>query len=83
MVNPYGWSTEVYFEMALALGVSFPLIAHIQPIPAGFEEVPVSYEVGELMYGTLYYFRVVARNGEGESTGENLTFTTPASPGTE
>jgi hypothetical protein len=73
-VNAEGRETSYHFEYgtSTAYGVSTAPGA----LPAGFEDVPVSAEVGGLLPRTTYHFRVVASNSAGTFLGPDETFRT-------
>ncbi|HTZ63869.1 MAG TPA: hypothetical protein VMB51_07165 [Solirubrobacteraceae bacterium] len=71
-LDPEGLSSEYYFQYGTAdcmtspsSCVSTPSSARI--IGAGFGDVPVDVEVTNLKPSTTYYYRIIARNREGEA----------------
>jgi hypothetical protein len=73
-VNPNGLDTTYYFEYGTTscLGFSTEIIL----LTAGYNNVPVDYELDELSSNTTYYFRMVASNSQGTTYGDVLTFIT-------
>lgn len=88
-VDPSGSNTSYRFEYGLA-GGSFD--RHV-PIPdadagAGNTAQAVAQDVGDLLPGTIYQYRIVAESFVGQAIGNTITFTTreqtapaPAPPG--
>ncbi len=77
-VNPRGNETQVFFDYGptTAYGsTSAPV-----PVANGADPVDVPTVLTELAPSTEYHVRVRAVNAEGSATGDDATFTTPASP---
>ena len=73
-VNPFGAETEYHFEYGTSTSYG-----QIAPIPdaklkSGFAAEEASVEVGGLVAGTTYHFRVVATNEHGTVIGPDHTF---------
>ena len=83
-VNPNGLHTSFWFVWGTDPILTNPVSTFetlTQVIVAGtFTTQPVSAPLPGLGVGTNYYFRVVARNAEGESQGTILNFQTSVSP---
>jgi hypothetical protein len=86
-VNPRGKPTEYHFEYGPCASISAcPTSGYGSRLPAsdasageGFESQPVSVHPQDLLRGTVYHFRAVARNalnGAGATHGEEQTLTT-------
>ena len=71
-VNPNGASTAVHFEY----GVSTYSSTTPEQTFTGTLSQNVSADIGGLMPGTQYHFRIVGTNSNGSATGSDLTFTT-------
>lgn len=78
MVNPNGLATTYYFEYGLtpAFGARAPLSPH--PAGSGTSAVTVTTPLAGLNANTTYYYRLVAVNSDGTSSGANMTFKTTA-----
>lgn len=78
-VNPNGQATTYAFQWGLS--TSYGNEAPLPPASAGAgsADVPVSLDLGGLVSGTVYHFRVIASNASGTSTGADETFTTAGS----
>ena|ERR1035437_2418667 len=78
-VNPNGLDTTVKFlygtdpSLVGALEVDLPAV-----VPAGYDVVPVSVSITDLVAATTYYFIVNATNSEGSTDGAVLDLVTPA-----
>ncbi len=75
-VDPNGLTTECHFEIGTAKGtytksVPCTLAPGNRPI-----EVPEELHLSSLNETTTYYFRIVAKNGDGEAFGKEREFTT-------
>ncbi|HEX4188948.1 MAG TPA: fibronectin type III domain-containing protein [Solirubrobacteraceae bacterium] len=78
-VNPEGSLTTYRFEYGT--GVEYGSATPPATLGPGTTTVPVIGEVGELQPDTLYHFRVVASNAQGEGRGPDATFSTfPVGP---
>jgi NHL repeat/WD40-like Beta Propeller Repeat len=77
-VNPRGSATEYWFEYGptSSYGTRPPLSGGT--VAAGFGANDVSVHVQELLAGTTYHYRVVARNELGTVEGTDRSFTTQA-----
>jgi len=75
-VNPNGLDTQVSFEYGVtdALGTVTPEVT----VSAGLDFIPVSADVTALLPETVYFFKVVATNLLGTTSGNILQFTTLA-----
>ena len=74
MVTANGAATAVSFEYGTTS--SLGLTTSSQSIGSGSSPVNVSANLTGLSAGTTYYFRAVATNSVGSTTGNTLTFTT-------
>jgi hypothetical protein len=81
-VNPTGSEvSECRFEYGTS--ASYGQSAPCAPSPgSGESPVAVSAAIGGLASNTTYHFRIFAKNGGGESTGSDRTFTTLPPPPT-
>jgi len=73
-VNPNGLATTWYFQYGTT--TSYGSTTTSTSAGSGNSAVPVSAAVTDLVFGTLYHFRLVATNSDGTSYGNDLTFTT-------
>lgn len=75
-VNPNGMTTTYYFEYGLtpAFGGKIPLTP--QAAGGGTGAVTVTAPLAGLNANTTYYYRLVAVNSDGASSGANMTFKT-------
>jgi hypothetical protein len=79
-VNPNGSSTLAYFEYGSAPGYQLATTPTSVGSGSQFVQVP-SAAVKELACGTVYHYRLVARNGAGTVAGADVNFATSACPG--
>jgi hypothetical protein len=79
MVNPNRWLTVYAFEYGTT--ESYGETTEISP-PIGSDKTfhPVSSQIGGLVPGLEYHYRVVAINFTGPTHGPDMTFTTPDVP---
>jgi hypothetical protein len=75
-IDPDGYDTTYRFEYGktLAYGSSAPVAG--MDIGAGESYVPVVAVLNELAPGTVYHYRIVATNSQGEAHSEDGTFAT-------
>jgi trimeric autotransporter adhesin len=82
LVSANGAVTAVTFEYGTTIaygGAGSPLTAVESPLPANFNNAPVSAALAGLTCNTLYHVRVDANNGNGGTiNGNDLAFTTAA-----
>ncbi len=78
-VNPNGGTTTVYFQWGLT--TSYGNTTSSQNIGNGTASVDVVSQITGLTSGTTYYYRVVATNANGTSTGGPQSFITLAGGG--
>jgi len=73
-VNPGGAATAAWFEWGptAGFGNKTPEIS----VGAGVADVVIETTLSNLIEGSLYYYRVVATNAVGSSTGANRSFAT-------
>jgi phosphodiesterase/alkaline phosphatase D-like protein len=83
VINPSGFATDYYFEYSKQTdfevqGWQGASLAPAEPkaMGSGTNNVAVAEAIDGLDLETKYRFRVVAINGNGQSTGEGQTFTT-------
>ncbi len=76
-VNPNSLSTTVKFEYGTSMSYGSEILARQSPV-TGASVVPVDAELTGLIPNTTYYYRVVATNSAGTTTGSNQSFTTSA-----
>ncbi|HTT93256.1 MAG TPA: hypothetical protein VMF55_01170, partial [Solirubrobacterales bacterium] len=79
-VNAEGSPTTYYFEYGPTTNYGFRVPAG--EAPAGNGRVPHRFtsSIAGLSPGTTYHFRIVAKNAAGSSFGDDVEFTTPATP---
>jgi hypothetical protein len=79
-VNPNGEATTYAFQWGLT--TSYGSEAPLPQVSAGSgsTDTPESLDLGGLVSGTTYHFRVIASNASGVATGADETFTTAGSP---
>ncbi len=85
-VNPDGVALEeCSFEYGptAAYGQSVPCAETVVEIGAGSEALPVHAELGGLGLGSVYHFRLVARNANGTAHGADESFKTLSPPAIE
>jgi hypothetical protein len=78
-VNPETLETSYSYQYGLSTeyGASAPAYPGIEA-GAGASDVPAPFTLSPLTPGTTYHYRLVARNAEGTSYGQDETFTTVA-----
>ncbi|MEK7608056.1 MAG: fibronectin type III domain-containing protein [Patescibacteria group bacterium] len=72
-VHSQGSNTTVWFEYGLSSG-SLTNTSNSMTIGSGSDYVPATVTISNLLQNTTYYFRAVARNNSGTSTGQTLSF---------
>jgi DNA-binding beta-propeller fold protein YncE len=88
-VDPQGAASEYRFEYGpCATAAACPASAYTQrapvpdgALPSGFGSEAVGARIQSLQAGTVYHYRVVARNEFGPTEGSDHTFTTQAAGG--
>jgi hypothetical protein len=75
-VNPQGLATTYYFEYGTAAGFAGAAKTPVESVGSGPISRSVRASVASLHPGTIYFFRLVATNASGTSTGTAATFTT-------
>ncbi|HSZ69095.1 MAG TPA: hypothetical protein VK756_01910 [Solirubrobacteraceae bacterium] len=80
-INPDYQQTSYKLEYATnnAFTGATTVVGARSPLPAEFNFIPVSFTLSGLRPRTIYYYRLVAENGTGESKAEG-EFTTRATP---
>jgi archaellin len=73
-VNPNGRSTYAWFEYGLTS--SLGTVVDNQLRGSGSDNVSISFPLSPLSVATQYYFRIVANNSAGTTTGTTLSFVT-------
>ena len=73
-VNPNGLSTTVWFTYRT--GVGLPIDTAIESVGGGTSDIAVSANIGGLMPGEDYFYKVVAQNSEGTNEGSEIHFET-------
>lgn len=78
-VNPHNSATTYWVEYGTttAYGTSAPA-SEDAAAGAGGQDKVVTQEIGGLAAGTVYHYRLVAKNAKGEVNGEDMTFRTAA-----
>jgi hypothetical protein len=76
-VEPDGLQTTYEFQLGTEAGVYY---AQAVGSSSGSGQQGISAELQALAPGTTYHYRVVARNQDGESVGQDQTFTTESYP---
>jgi hypothetical protein len=81
-IDTYGGQTSYHFDYGLTSNYGGRIPA-VQEAPAGNNRSPraVAKIVTGLQSGTTYHYRLVAKNGAGESAGADRTFTTAGPDG--
>ncbi len=79
MITPNHLETTVVFEYGLTADYGNDVVAEQSPIDGG-GEVLVSALIEDLEPGTIYHFRVIARNALGEAFGNCQSFITLGGP---
>ncbi|MEW6720957.1 MAG: hypothetical protein AB1346_10955 [Thermodesulfobacteriota bacterium] len=77
-VNPNGLATTARIVIGVDSGLAGAREVGEQPVGSGTSDVAMAVPVDDLTPSTTYYYRVVASNANGSSSGEILCFTTPA-----
>jgi hypothetical protein len=77
-INPQGTSTTYEFQYGLT--PSYGLTTALKSAGSGVKAVAKTADVGGLIPGTVYHFRVVATNRFGTSVGADRSFTTTGHP---
>ena len=77
-VDPGGLSTRIEFQYGTDTGYGQTVSAEQSPVD-GDSPVQVSATIGGLAPDTVYNFRVMASNANGDALGENMTFRTASS----
>jgi plastocyanin len=77
-VNPGGNATTYYFEYGKTEG--YGAKTSEESAGAGSADKAVSAHVGSLMPGTIYHYRLVAKNSVETAVGADRTFTTASPP---
>ena len=72
-----GLDTTVDFVFGTDPLLETGTIATAPLVPAGYDVVPVSADITDLLGNTIYYFKLEATNDLGLVSGEILSFTTP------
>ena len=80
IVNPNGLATDAWFEYGQDSTLSTYTKTADQPISPGTAPVSVQGTLTGLVPGTTYYYRVLANNAAGASSGTIETFSTALSP---
>src|SRR3990167_9084489 len=73
-VNANGLSTTVWFQYRIVGGLSKSTFSTQTVI--GTSDTEVSFSIIQLLPGTTYYYRLVAKNDGGTTYGEEVLFTT-------
>ncbi len=73
-VNPNGTSTTYYFQYGTT--TSYGYVTGTKSAGAGTTALPASAAITGLTPGTIYHYRVVAKNSAGTSYGSDQTLTT-------
>lgn len=79
-VNANAFSTDVFFDWGLTSAYG-NTVSSVPAIVTGTTVTPVSVQLSGLNSNTTYHFRLKGTNAAGQSTGEDLTFTTPVGVG--
>jgi|GEM_PF-1918963 len=77
-VNPFGQATSYYFEYGQT--ASYGTKTTETSAGEGSAAVAESATVGGLLAGTVYHFRLVAKNATGTTLGSDRTFSTTGPP---
>ena len=77
-VNPAGSATSYYFEYGTSS--SYGLQTSAASAGAGNSSVAVQQTLSGLSAKTTYHYRLIATGSGGSDTGQDATFTTPATP---
>lgn len=74
MVNANGLSTTAWFQYRIVDGPSKTTVSTQTVI--GTSDTEVSFNIIQLLPGTTYYYRLVAKNDAGTAYGDEVSFTT-------
>lgn len=74
-INPQGQETTYFFQYGTTTKLG--LTSAVQSAGAGTSTITVNTNVADLTANAKYYFRVVAKNATGTTTGTSRNFTTP------
>jgi Subtilase family len=77
-INPENLETEYFFEYGPTLSYGSRIPVTNAKLAAGATYSEVNEAVAGLGPETIYHFRLVAKNGDGTTDGEDHTLTTPA-----
>ena len=75
-VNPQGKTATAWFQYGLTTAYGSQSTA--QSIPAGTSSTPVTSTIGNLLPNTTYHYRLVSKNEDGTSYGQDFSFKTAA-----
>ena len=76
-VNPNGLAvSDAHFEYGTDSNLATFNTSSLQSLSAGYVGQPITASLSDLISGTTYYFRVVATNSAGTTTGTILSFST-------
>jgi Tol biopolymer transport system component len=81
-INPEGGDTTYHFEYGTSTSYGTDAPVPAADLGSGVGDVPASRRVEGLVAGTVYHYRVVARNSLGTTVGPDRTLTTQPSGGT-
>jgi len=73
-VNPNGLSTDAWFEYGTSSTLATLSSSPIQSVGSGTSDQLVAYDLSALLPNTTYYYRVVAANATGTSSGAIISF---------
>ncbi|MBV6517998.1 MAG: LamG domain-containing protein [Candidatus Brocadia sp.] len=73
-VNPNGLATTVWFIYRTSIGL--PITTSVQSVGGGISDIIASANIGGLLPGNEYFYKVVAQNGEGINVGSEIHFQT-------
>jgi hypothetical protein len=76
-VNPNNQATSYHFEYGKSPAYGTALPAPDGEVGTRYEDDVVGQQLTGLSPGTIYHYRVVARNATGSTAGPDRTFTTP------
>jgi hypothetical protein len=77
-LNPEGSPTHYYFQWGLT--PAYTAASPPASAGAGTKPVAVSFKATGLLPGTVYHYRVVAQNGDGQTIGTDQTLKTTGPP---
>lgn len=75
-VDPFGYDTTYHFEYGTTASYGTSIPVPDADIGSGMSDVSISQEVGKLLPGIVYHYRVVATSSQGKVAGPDRTFTT-------